>query len=193
MLKGAIGLVILAVLTLFTSGTARRGLQDLLHSATHWSYFPVRDMRRSVALMPQKVVTRPPDSLSVPIQGRELLPLDASGAPLTGLDLTNRLAETLENPVARDDSSVARGQRKFMRTCVPCHGSKLAGDGPVAAKFVPPPDLLGSNSRARKDGFIYSYIRNGGAIMPSYGAIVTSQEAWDLINYLRDRQKKSPR
>jgi mono/diheme cytochrome c family protein len=69
----------------------------------------------------------------------------------------------------------------------------LKGDGPVAARFLPPPDLLGSSARGRRDGFIYSYIRNGGAVMPSYGAQVTAQEAWDLVNYLRHQQRTNPR
>ena len=47
-----------------------------------------------------------------------------------------------QNPVAADDSSIARGEQKFMKTCAPCHGKTLAGDGPVAAQFMLPPDLL---------------------------------------------------
>ena len=193
MLKGGIGLVVLVVLTVFTGASVQRGCQDVIRANTHWSYYPIRDMRRSVALMPQKVITRLPDSLSVPIQGREILPRDARGVPLTGAELNNRLGAMLVNPVASDDSSIARGERKFQRTCVPCHGATLKGDGPVAARFVPPPDLLAATTRGRKDGYIYSYIRNGGAVMPSYGAMVTPEEAWDLINYIRHLQKVSPR
>lgn len=192
MLRGAF-LVVLVVLTMLTASTAQRGCQDAVHSLTTWSYPPIRDMRTSVALMPQKGVLLQPDSLSVPIQGLELPPVGPAGKPLTGLELTNTLAATLQNPVASDDSSIARGRRKFMRTCVPCHGQTLKGDGPVAARFLPPPDLLAPNSRGRKDGFIYSYIRNGGSIMPSYGAIVTAQEAWDLVNFIRHEQQVNPR
>jgi mono/diheme cytochrome c family protein len=69
----------------------------------------------------------------------------------------------------------------------------MAGDGPVAALFMPPPDLLAEPTRLRKDGYIYSYIRHGGAVMPSYGAQVTAEEAWNLVNYIRHMQKTSPR
>jgi mono/diheme cytochrome c family protein len=193
MLKTALGVVIFAVLTIFTASTAQRGCQDSMKSATHWSYYPIRDMRSTVAFTPQKGSLRAPDSLSVPVQGMERVPVGASGQALAGLDLTNYYAERLANPVASDDSSIARGQRKFMRTCIPCHGTGMKGDGPVAARFMPPPDLMGASARARKDGFIYSYIRNGGAIMPSYGAMVTAQEAWDLVNYIRHMQQVSPR
>ena len=62
----------------------------------------------------------------------------------------------------------------------------------MSAKYIPPPNLLAAQTRGRTDGFIYGYIRHGGAVMPNYGAIVTAQEAYDLINYIRSMQKKSP-
>jgi hypothetical protein len=58
---------------------------------------------------------------------------------------------------------------------------------------MPPPDLLAQATRERKDGFLYSYIRFGGIVMPSYGAQVTALEAWNVVNYLRHMQKTSPR
>jgi mono/diheme cytochrome c family protein len=99
------------------------------------------------------------------------------------------------NPTAPADldSSVARGERKFRKTCVPCHGRTMMGDGPVAAQFMPPPDLLAQPTRERKDGYIFSYIRYGGVVMPSYGPAVSEREAWDLINFIRHQQKVNPR
>jgi mono/diheme cytochrome c family protein len=172
-----------------TAGTAQQGCQDAYRSATHLQYYPIRDMRRSVAFMPQKGMTRPPDSLSVPTVGRDLL-TDNEEQPS---DLANALALKLTDPTVSDDSSLARGERKFQKTCVPCHGPKLMGDGPVAALFMPPPDLLAQPTRERRDGYLYSYIRHGGIVMPSYGAQVTAAEAWDLIHYVRHMQKVSPR
>jgi hypothetical protein len=48
-------------------------------------------------------------------------------------------------------------------------------------------------TRARSDGFIYAYIRLGGAVMPSYAAQVSVREAWDVIHYIRHMQQTSPR
>ncbi len=181
--KGALPVVIVAVLTLFAAATFRQGWRDMVHSAIHWSYSPIRDMRETVVLNPQKVSLRAPDSLSVPVNGidRDL-----------GRDV---LAATLVNPTAPADldSSIRRGEIKFQKTCIPCHGPAMAGNGAVAPMFMPPPDLLAAATRARKDGYIYSYIRHGGVVMPSYGAQVTRQEAWDLVNYIRHMQKVSPR
>jgi hypothetical protein len=69
----------------------------------------------------------------------------------------------------------------------------MAGDGPVAAKFIPPPDLLAEGTRGRTDGFMYMYMRHGGAIMPSYGNVLSSRDAWSLVHYIRYMQKTSPR
>ncbi len=180
----AVGLV--AVL----GGSAfERGCRDAQNSLLHLRYFPKRDMRSTVALIPQQGYMKGPDSISVPTTGKELWNPD----PALAVAERTRLEKTFVNPQAADDSSIARGARKFMRTCVPCHGATLKGDGPVAAKFIPPPDLLAALTRGRTDGYIYTYIRHGGAVMPNYGALVTVHEADDLINYIRYEQKIHPR
>jgi mono/diheme cytochrome c family protein len=181
MLKAGIAGIALVILTLMTATTWQQGWRDVKNAWTHWSYYPGRDMRRTVAILPQRDLLLLPDSLSVPMTGREYV-FDR-----------DRLVATFVNPEPMSDSSVARGGRKFEKTCIPCHGASLKGDGPVAARFLPPPDLLNAQSRSRADGFIYAYVRHGGAIMPSYGAQVTAQEARDLINYLRRMQRRNPR
>jgi len=173
--------LLLGFIALVTVGGPAQGCRDMIQSATTLAYFPKRDMRHTVALLPNKTSMRVPDSLSVPVGGRE---------PAFNRDL---LVATWRNPVASSDSSIARGERKFMRTCVPCHGATMQGNGPVAARFIPPPDLLNASSRGRSDGFIFAYIRHGGAVMPGYGAQVTEQEAGDLINYIRHQQRTNPR
>jgi len=181
MLKASVVAVVLALVAMFTTISVQRGARDAWQSATHLPYYPIRDMRRTVALMPQKGQMMAPDTGSVPVNGRELF-----------YDHETEAAR-FHNPQAPDDSSIARGARKFMRTCVPCHGAKMDGTGPVAAQFMPPPDLLAQMTRERKDGYIYAYIRTGGIVMPAYGAQVTAQEAYDLINFIRHMQQTSPR
>ena len=69
----------------------------------------------------------------------------------------------------------------------------MAGDGPVAAQFMPPPDLLAEATRKRTDGYMYMYMRHGGIVMPSYGNALSSKDAWDIVHYIRHMQKASPR
>lgn len=186
MLRGF--LAALAVVLVMTNiGSIRNGVRDAWLAVTHWTYYPVRDMRGTVGFVPQHKAMLPPPLESVPRTGKER----TDG--LEGIELADRNAAILVNPIAADDSSIARGERKFNRTCMPCHGRTMLGDGPVAAMFMPPPDLLGEATRNRRDGYIYSYIRHGGAVMPAYGAQVTPEEAWNLVNYLRSMQRQSPR
>jgi mono/diheme cytochrome c family protein len=184
MVKIAYGLSVLVFVVLAAAGGLGDGCKDVKQSfePRYWRY---RDMRRTVALAPQKVVTRAPDSLSVPITGTE--PEIPVG------DVRLAVTAKMVNPVAPSDSVIARGGRIFMRMCTPCHGKSMAGDGPVAAQFMPPPDLLGATTRGRTDGYIYGYIRWGGAIMPRYGQSVSAEEAWSVVHYLRQMQKTSPR
>jgi mono/diheme cytochrome c family protein len=186
MVRIAYVLVGLFVTVIASVGGLGDGCKDLKQSADISKGYPkYRDMRRTVVLAPQKIVTRAPDSLSVPITGRE--PEVPAG------DARMLLTAKMVNPVATSDSSVAMGQRLFTRTCTPCHGVSMAGDGKVAALFMPPPDLLGASARGRDDGFIYGYIRWGGAIMPRYGQSITAEEAWHLVNFIRHMQRTSPR
>ncbi|MBI1798331.1 MAG: cytochrome c [Candidatus Eisenbacteria bacterium] len=194
MSRSLIGVVIVGALMLMAASTARQGCKDVKNAWTHLDYYPIRDMRRTVVLNPQKVSTRPPDTLSVPVGGRDLYADYMRNPDHNASDLAAMLAERVTDPTeGANDSSLARGERKFKITCVPCHGPKMEANGPVAPMFMPPPDLLAQATRERKDGFIFSYIRHGGVVMPPYGAQVTAAEAWDLIHYIRHMQKVSPR
>jgi len=189
-----IGLLMVAVLAMMTAVTAQQGCKDLQLSWTKWDYYAIRDMRRTVVVNPQKVAMLAPDSLAVPVQGRDPDRDYLKDPNHIAVDLATRIGNEMKDPTeGATDSSVARGERKFMRTCKPCHGPIMKGDGPVAAMFMPPPDLLAETTRNRKDGYIFSYIRHGGMVMPPYGAQVTVAEAWDVIHYLRSMQKSTPR
>jgi len=180
-------LLALGFLLVWGGAAVQRGCQDVNRAFTHLSYWNYRDMRHSINIAPQKIYLQAPDSLSVPTVGREMWDVNQDAAE------RQRLDKSFVNPQASDDSSIARGARKYMRTCVPCHGIDMKGDGPVAAKFIPPPDLHGALTRSRSDGYIYSYLRHGGAVMPNYGAMITEHEAFDLINYIRHQQQVNPR
>jgi mono/diheme cytochrome c family protein len=98
------------------------------------------------------------------------------------------LAAKQPNPVKRSEESIALGKQRYDVFCLPCHGPEAKGGvtGPVATKFVPPPDLTNAAFQgARTDGYWHSYIMVGGAVMPAYGEALSSQEAWSIVNYLR--------
>ena len=98
------------------------------------------------------------------------------------------VAAKVPNPVKPSRDSIAVGKEQFDIFCTPCHGSEAKGGvtGPVATKFIPPPDLTNAElQRQRTDGYWHSYIMVGGAVMPAYGEALSSQEAWHIVNYLR--------
>ncbi|MCC6650431.1 MAG: c-type cytochrome [Candidatus Eisenbacteria bacterium] len=185
------GKLLLAFIALW-SVSFQQGCQDLTQSLTHLSYYPIRDMRQTVVLDPQRGDPmnpkwrpfRGPDSLAVPSIGRDLY---VGEAPY------DAMADALQSPFASDDASIVRGDSLFHQTCWTCHGKTLIGDGPSAALFMPPPDLLAQATRERSDGFIFSYVRHGGVVMPSFGNAMSAHDTWDLVHYIRHQQKVSPR
>jgi mono/diheme cytochrome c family protein len=98
------------------------------------------------------------------------------------------LAARQPNPVKPSPDSIALGKERYETFCLPCHGPEAKGGvtGPVAVKFVPPPDLTNAALQGgRTDGYWHSYIMVGGAVMPAYGEAMSSHEAWSIVNYLR--------
>jgi hypothetical protein len=185
--RAALGLLAAVVLTIFAAATAQMGWQGAMHALTHWEYPTIRDMRRSVAILPQKTVTLTPDTLTVPttVWGDALQ--DEALA-------TDREAATknLVNPTPSSDESIARGQKKFMTFCTPCHGTSMAGDGPVAALFMPPTDLLAEATRKRTHGLTFSRRHHGAVIR----ALRTDAERAGRVGrhqFVRHMQKTSPR
>ena len=105
------------------------------------------------------------------------------------------VAAKIPNPVKPTRDSVTVGKQRFDIFCTPCHGPEAKGGvtGPVATKFIPPPDLTNAElQRQRTDGYWHSYIMVGGAVMPAYGEALSSQEAWHIVNYLRSLAPASP-
>lgn len=187
MLKAAAAFLLAATAATWAGATMNHGCKDVRDSFTKLSYPHTRDMRRTVAITPNKVSLRAPESLSVWTGGREAMP-DPNALMVNREAMAARYVAR-----AADDSSIVRGERAFRRLCVPCHGASMKGDGPVAPRFMPPPDLLGATTRGRSDGYIYTYIRFGGPIMPRYGHALSEKETWDVIHFLRQRQSASPR
>lgn len=173
----------IALLALWSS-SFQQGCEDAKKAVTHLSYYPIRDMRKTVAIGIQRTTWGAPDSLNVPTAGADAYRFDTAPYDLAG-------AKLVAPPST--DASIARGDSLFHTVCWTCHGKTMVGDGPVTSKFIPPPDLLGESTRGRTDGYMYMYMRHGGAIMPSYGNLLTARDGWALVHYIRQQQKVSPR
>jgi S-disulfanyl-L-cysteine oxidoreductase SoxD len=149
-------------------------LQLLVGSA--YSFPWSRDMKDQPSIKPHEAPRRPPAG-TVPRDGWE--------RPMT----REEMGKSLANPMPVTRQSIENGRRLFEIYCALCHGTNAKGMGPVAMKFIPPPDLTLPFFQQQTDGYIYGTIRNGGPIMPAHGDLLTPKERWDIVNFLRSLQR----
>ena len=98
----------------------------------------------------------------------------------------------LENPLAGNAESLARGEEAYQALCSQCHGVSGKGDGQEAIGFDPAPgDLTRPAMKGIADGYLYWRIADGGAFdpyqsfMPAWGSLLSDTEIWELVSYLR--------
>lgn len=99
-----------------------------------------------------------------------------------------------KNPVRFTDLSVARGRRLFQTQCAMCHGEKGKGNGSLATEMnITPPDFTDADVLSKRtDGEMSAIIGKGSASMPGQGKRLTARQTWDLVNFLRALQGKTP-
>jgi mono/diheme cytochrome c family protein len=91
-----------------------------------------------------------------------------------------------KNPVAVNDSSVAAGQKVYLKRCVQCHGKTGNGDGPDAADLgIHPAKLSNRAIQQQTDGELFWKITVGKKPMPNYGTRLSATDRWNVVNYLR--------
>ncbi len=130
------------------------------------------------------------------VPGEQVFAMPSGTVPRAGGELVipreeRAAAAKRPNPVPTRPESVEQGRKLFVIYCTPCHGSEGKGNGPVAAKFIPPPDLTNAAlQKARTDGYLQHVIGTGGAVMPAYGEALTPEERWHVVNFLRSLAKR---
>lgn len=91
-----------------------------------------------------------------------------------------------KNPVAVSESSLAAGQKIYLKRCLGCHGKTGNGDGPDAADLgIHPAKLSDPAIQAETDGALFWKITVGKKPMPNYGSRLSPADRWNVINYLR--------
>jgi len=145
-------------------------------------YFPEMHYSQSVRSQESPVRSAPSDA--VPITGAE--------APLSELI-------AISNPVPLTSAVLQHGAQLFQVNCSMCHGQQ--GEGGIAGnRFVaqrlrdfnanPPPSLKDSALvRTGTDGIVFSVLTTGIVVMPSFKDLLTEEERWVLVRYLKDLAK----
>lgn len=97
------------------------------------------------------------------------------------------LVDDVRNPFPPTAESVAIGQPVYAGSCVACHGAGGLGDGPAGAGLPKPPADLLVHVPLHSDTILFEFIRDGisQAGMPGQDGVLTEDEMWHLVNYLR--------
>lgn len=99
-----------------------------------------------------------------------------------------REVEAMPVPVTR--ALLDRGRRRYAIACAACHGT--AGDGiTVVARNMQrrrPPSLHEPRLLALTPGALYRVIVDGYGLMPSYAKLLTTDDRWAVIAYVRTLQ-----
>lgn len=85
-------------------------------------------------------------------------------------------------------SSIAHGLELYRNHCALCHGAAGWGDGPAGAGLPKKPaDLTAPHTAQHTAGDMYWWLTHGipASGMPAFGAALSEDDRWDLINYIR--------
>jgi mono/diheme cytochrome c family protein len=91
------------------------------------------------------------------------------------------------NPIPPSPESHARGEKLYVEYCSKCHGMTGNGAGPSAHGFTTYPRQLWAWYKADKsaDPYLFWFITNGRSDMPPWGVILSENQRWDLVNYIK--------
>lgn len=106
----------------------------------------------------------------------------------------------VKSAVASSKESIAIGNKSYQNYCGSCHGAKADGKGILAPNLIPEPrNLVAVVSWGEKpfidymsDSRLYDSMTNGvpGTSMTPWIKVMTDEERWSVINYLRDRARE---
>ena len=117
-------------------------------------------------------------------------------APRDAVPVTGRETFGTENPIRGE--RVEEGARLFATNCGFCHGVDGKGTGQVLLTmkdtygygigdrpYTITPDLTDDFVKDQADVGLFGWITNGVTVMPSFDRLLTVEERWLLINYIR--------
>ena len=94
-------------------------------------------------------------------------------------------AKNLKNPYS-GKSSINQGKSIYKTRCTVCHGEKGKGDGPAGKALKPPAaDHSSALVQDQTDGELFWKISEGKGPMVSWKLILSEEDRWHVVNYLR--------
>lgn len=100
-------------------------------------------------------------------------------------------ANELKNPYKDDPSALVEGKKIYMATCAVCHGESGKGNGAASVTLNPhPANFLSIDVENESDGAIYWKLTEGNPPMASYKSLLTDDQRWKLVTFIRSLEKK---
>jgi mono/diheme cytochrome c family protein len=116
--------------------------------------------------------------------------------PSSAISVDGVAPQTNENPIK--GHRLEDGAKLFVSNCLFCHGADGKGDGPVLRimkadygygtdekPYAITPDLTAQFVKDQSDLSIFGWITNGVTVMPSFDQLLSAEERWLLVNYIR--------
>ena len=100
-------------------------------------------------------------------------------------------ADAYNNSYKGNASATTAGKKLYMQFCAICHGNKGKGDGLAGMSLKPrPANFTKEDIQKQSDGAIYWKITEGKPPMAAYKTVLTEEQRWQLVNYIRALAKK---
>jgi len=101
-------------------------------------------------------------------------------------------SKKIKNTIKGNNESIKKGETIYKSLCVACHGITGKGDVPAMQNLNPKPaDLTSKLTQEQTDGEIFWKLSEGKGLMASYKNILSENDRWNVINYLRTLKTSS--
>tara|TARA_Y100001934_G_C12198545_1_gene700008 strand:- start:584 stop:1081 length:498 start_codon:yes stop_codon:yes gene_type:complete len=100
-------------------------------------------------------------------------------------------ADNLKNPFKGDETALKKGKITYQNMCAICHGDKGKGDGMAGMSLKPrPANFTSEKVQSQSDGALFWKLTTGRAPMAAYKDIISEEQRWQLVNYIRTFKKQ---
>lgn len=88
-----------------------------------------------------------------------------------------------------DATATSQGEAIYNKNCASCHGNPGKDNSLKSLKPIPP-DLSSVGSQSLTDGELFYILSTGRMVMPSFKNVLSEEERWKAIAYIRSFNKK---
>jgi mono/diheme cytochrome c family protein len=108
-------------------------------------------------------------------------------------------SEAKADPATAAKGDAVKGNQVYTLYCLPCHGEKGDGKGPVGITLQPPPRdfIKGEFKYASTDQELFEVItggaaaRGGSPLMTPWNGILSEEDRWNVLRFIRSLKGKT--